>query len=46
MRTFIVIDLLKLLLEKGGNPNLPEKENKATPVHFAAYDKKKKHQKN
>nr|CAH0107608.1 unnamed protein product [Daphnia galeata] len=31
-----IIQLLTLLLQKGGDPNLPDKQSKATPVHCVA----------
>lgn len=37
--SFLGSGILQLLLEKGGNPNLPDKENGSTPVHYVAWSR-------
>jgi ankyrin repeat protein len=34
------LDILKLLLQNGGDANLPDDKNQQTPVHYAAYSLK------
>ena len=33
---FIQLEILKMLLENGGDPNVPDNCNGSTPVHMAA----------